>query len=388
MKKIDTSISRKTLVTWAIKKLAPLADPNERLIIKISLFIFFTGLPVIIFNAISGTLTGTNINTPFLNEIEIIVHLFVIIPFLLFAERLIEQPLIDYLKRTTELIYKSDQDKLVKFKKTFINLLKSSFPELIILLILYILTLFRITNVEFETSSWFFQNQSIGNEQHLSMAGWWFTFVSLPLYQFLFIRWFWRWLLWLGSIMYFSRLKWKLHAMHGDKMAGLEYLNYLPFMFSVCAASIALNLSVEIFVELREGQTTLLDYKLIVAGFVFITTMICYLPLIFFLPKLSQLRSEAIIKFGTLIQYHHNYFEKKWFSKPEPEVEEILGSTHPSSMGDINASYEAVQAMRAIPINYKYIMISAFILTLPFLPLLSTMFSIKELFDMIIKTLI
>ena len=102
----------------------------------------------------------------------------------------------------------------------------------------------------------------------------------------------------------------------------------------------------------------------------------------------SLIRSEAIFKFGTLIQYHHNYFEKKWFSKPEPEVEDILGSTHPSSMGDINASYETVQVMRAIPINYKYIMISAFILTLPFLPLLSTMFSIKELFDMIIKTLI
>ena len=370
-----------------IKRLAPLTDPNERLIIKNLLFIFFTGLPIIMFTAISGTLTDTNVHNPFLNEIEAIVHLFVIVPFLLFAERLVELPLVDYLERTTELILKSDRSKLIKFKKRFLSLIKSSVPELIILGVLYLLTIFRITNVEFEMSSWLFQNESTDNEYHLSLAGLWFNFVSIPLYQFLFIRWFWRWLLWLGSVIYISRLKWRIHAMHGDKMAGLEYLNYLPFVFGVCATSIAANLSVEIFVEIREGLKTLFDFKFIVAGFVLITTITCYLPLVFFLPKLSQLRSEAIIKFGTLIQYHHNFFEKKWFSKPETEVEDILGSTHPSSLGDINASYEAVQAMLAIPVNYKYMMISAFILTIPFLPLLSTLYSGKELFDMLIKTM-
>ena len=63
-----------------------------------------------------------------------------------------------------------------------------------------------------------------------------------------------------------------------------------------------------------------------------------------------------------------------------PKDDHILGSLDNSSMSDINGSYQqAVKDMSIVPINQKSIIGMVLMLLIPFLPLLFTKYSLKDL---------
>jgi hypothetical protein len=69
-----------------------------------------------------------------------------------------------------------------------------------------------------------------------------------------------------------------------------------------------------------------------------------------------------------------------------PKNEHLLGSLDNSSMADINGSYQqAVKEMSIIPINRKSLIWMILMLMIPFLPLLFTMYSLKDLVDKLLK---
>lgn len=370
-----------------LKRFLPTFDTGERLIFRMLLIPGITALPIVILSAIYGTLAGTTVDEPLLKDVETLTRLFVIIPFLLYVEKVIEQPLGSYLENAAKQIKAPDADRFFRFRLRFGKWSQSSLPEIVLFILIYIFTLSLTGRMaDPGSTSWVYRTTSI-EELQFTVAGRYFALVSLPLYQFVFIRWLWRWLLWVGSLISLSRMNWNLNAMHGDRMGGLEFLNGMPFIFSISALSLSMNLSTMIYEEIRDGAVTLLDYKFTITGFVILVAILCFLPLVSFIPKLLRLRSNAIEKFGALIQFHHNHFEAKWFSKSESEVESILGSTDPSSLADINGGYEAVQSMRIVPINYKLLLFAMLLLSIPFIPLLFTSYSFLEIFSLLIKAL-
>ena len=71
-----------------------------------------------------------------------------------------------------------------------------------------------------------------------------------------------------------------------------------------------------------------------------------------------------------------------------PKDEHILASLDNSSMADINGSYQqAVKDMSIVPINPKSLIGVIVILLLPFLPLLFTTYSLKDLVDKLVQVL-
>jgi hypothetical protein len=63
-----------------------------------------------------------------------------------------------------------------------------------------------------------------GEGVQLSLAGWWYGLVALPLYQFVIGRWGWRLLVWWVFLWRFSRLRLQLVPTHPDLAGGLGYL--------------------------------------------------------------------------------------------------------------------------------------------------------------------
>jgi hypothetical protein len=51
-----------------------------------------------------------------------------------------------------------------------------------------------------------------------TMAGWWHVFVSLPIFQFLMVRWLWRYLIWCRLLWRISRLDLQLIPTHPDQL--------------------------------------------------------------------------------------------------------------------------------------------------------------------------
>ena len=57
-----------------------------------------------------------------------------------------------------------------------------------------------------------------------SLAGWWLAFVSLPLFQFLLLRRYFRLIIWKRFLWQVSRIELALMPTHPDRCAGLASL--------------------------------------------------------------------------------------------------------------------------------------------------------------------
>jgi hypothetical protein len=57
------------------------------------------------------------------------------------------------------------------------------------------------------------------------LAGWWYFFVSLPLFQFILLRWYFRLFIWTRFLWQISRLPLAYAPMHPDRMGGIGFLS-------------------------------------------------------------------------------------------------------------------------------------------------------------------
>ena len=69
-----------------------------------------------------------------------------------------------------------------------------------------------------------------------SLAGWWFGCVSLPLFQFILLRWYFRLFIWARFLWHVSRIELKLVPTHPDRCGGLGFLASVSAAFAPVAA--------------------------------------------------------------------------------------------------------------------------------------------------------
>ena len=100
-----------------------------------------------------------------------------------------------------------------------------------------------------DTTTWY-ATASAGGLQ-LSLAGMWFGYVSLPFFQFLLIRWYFRLFIWARFLWQVSRIELSLIPTHPDHLGGLSFVSGQIYAFTVLAvahgALLAGNLANRIF---------------------------------------------------------------------------------------------------------------------------------------------
>ena len=78
--------------------------------------------------------------------------------------------------------------------------------------------------------TWYFAQE--GQRWHLTLAGYWYAFVSIPIFQFLLVRWYVRIGLWFLLIWRVSRLTLCLTATHPDRAGGMGFLGKTSHAFA------------------------------------------------------------------------------------------------------------------------------------------------------------
>ena len=66
--------------------------------------------------------------------------------------------------------------------------------------------------IAIDVASWYASSE--GGRMHLTLAGYWFAFVSVPIFQFMWWRWYIRILIWFWFLFRVSRLRLQLLAAH------------------------------------------------------------------------------------------------------------------------------------------------------------------------------
>jgi hypothetical protein len=150
--------------------------------------------------------------------------------------------------------------------------------------------------VALDVATWYASPQ--GGHMNLTLAGYWFAFVSVPVFQFILLRWYMRILIWFWFLLRVSLLKLRLLAAHPDRAGGLGFLGkssyaFAPLLFAQ-GALLAGQIASLIFYE----GDSLLSFKMMIVGFVGFFVVAVLAPLILFSPQLARAKREGLAEYG------------------------------------------------------------------------------------------
>jgi len=213
----------------------------------------------------------------------------------------------------------------------------------------------------------------------LSVAGMWYTFVSVPLFQFLLLRWYFRLFVWARFLWQVSRIDISLVPTHPDRAGGLGFLSSTAFAFVPLALAHGAVLSGMIANRVLLIGTPLTEFKVEIGVVVVFVQCLVFVPLLMFAPQLAEAKRRGLREYGTLAERYVREFDVKWLRGGAPPVEGLIGSADLQSLADLGNSFEVVRTMRAALMTRDAIIQLAVATLLPLAPLLLTIMPLEEL---------
>ena len=342
-------------------------------------------LPMLFLTAVSSS-TGA-VRLSFLHDVQVQVRFLIALPVLIAAELIVHSRIRPVVRRFVERRIVLPQD-LGRFHSAIDSAvrLRNSVPiEIGLLIFAYALSLWLWNiRVAVEASTWY--ASPIGR-WHLTPAGCWYVFVSIPILQFILLRWYLRLFVWFRFLWQISRINLNLIATHPDRCAGLAFLGKSAYAFGpILFAQGAMLAGLVASRVLYRGES-LLSFKLQIAGFVAFFVLAILGPLLMFTPRMARAKRKGLADYGLLAQRYVESFEQKWVLRDPATFEELLGSGDIQSLADLGNSYAMVRDMRAVPFGLEDISRLAAATAAPLLPLLLTIFSPEELITRILKVM-
>jgi hypothetical protein len=230
------------------------------------------------------------------------------------------------------------------------------------------------TDLPLDISSW---RTDTGGRS--TLAGWWYSLVSIPVFQFLFWRWCCRLLIWSRLLWRIARLDLQLIPTHPDRagglaMLGVAHVDLSPFALAACAVLSASYAEQMLFAG-AEPATFAVPLTAAVLG----TTLTLIAPLVFFVPKLVDAKQRALLEYGTLAAHYTRAFAAKWLPTDPPPDEPLLGTPDLQSLADLGSSFDLIRQMTIVPIAKYQILLIAGAAALPFAPLVFVVIPLDQL---------
>ena len=345
-------------------------------------------LPLLLLSMLGSHLLAQTVKLPFLHDIETHVKLLVALPVLIAAELMVHsriRPIVKaFLARRIVL-----QRDVARFRATIDSAmaLRNSIPvELGLLFLVFTLGqwLWR-SKTALDISTWYATPQS--GHLHLTAAGYWYAFVSIPIFQFILLRWYLRLFIWFRFLWQVSKLNLNLVPTHPDRAGGLAFLGKSAFAFSPILFGQGTLLASQIATRVLYGGENLFSFKMQAVGFVGFFLMFVLAPLTIFTPQLARAKRKGLADYGLLASRYVGEFEDKWVGRNTADTDELLGSGDIQSLADLGNSYAALREMRPVPFDLQDIARLAAATAVPLLPLGLTVFSLEELLTRIVKIL-
>ena len=330
--------------------------------------------------------TSDNVGrSSFFRDVEVHVRFLIVLPILLLAELLVHLRLRPVVRQFVDRRIVREED-LPTFHRAIEAAMKlrHSIPlEIGLLLLVYSVGLwYSRSRMTVQTAIWY---ANPGGISHLTPAGFWYVCVSVPIFQFLLLRWFLRLFIWFRFLWRVSRFELNLFPTHPDRAAGLAFLGKSAYAFSPILVSQGAILAGLIAHRILFTGSNLLSFRLQIAGFIMVYVLIILGPLLMFTPQMADAKRRGLRDYGILAQRYVEDFEKKWVREETNPSDELLGTGDLQSLADLGNSYAMVRDMVPVPFGIQDIIRLAAATAAPLLPLLLTIFSPDELFTRVIK---
>lgn len=343
-------------------------------------------VPLLVLSALAGHALGGAIRIPFLHDIEAHARFLIALPILIAAEivvhRRLGRPVRQFLQR--HIVIPEEIPKFHEAINSTLRVRNSVIVEVALLLLVYTLGLWVWrSQIALGEASWYAIPDS--TQLHLTLAGYWYVFVSVPIFQFILVRWYLRFFLWFWFLWRVSKLNLRLISTHPDRAAGLGFLGKSTYAFGPILFAQGAMLTGLIASQIFFAGQNLLAFKMEIAGFLAFFVVIVFVPLTVFSAQLARAKREGLGEYGRLGSRYVREFEEKWIHDGASASDELLGSGDIQSLADFGNSFAVVQDMNLVPFGFKDVSRLAITAAAPLLPLTLTIFSLEELVGRLIK---
>jgi hypothetical protein len=346
-------------------------------------------VPLLLLTFLSGTAFG-GARVPFLYDVGAHVRFLLCVPLLIAAEVIVHRRIGVTVRQFLErgIIAPQDRPEFEGVIASAMRLRNSVLAEVLLLA-------FAIVGGHFlgrryiatDIASWF--ASPVNGQTRLTAAGYWYVFVSLTIFRFLLLRWYFRLFVWYRFLWQVSRhVPLHLNALHPDRTGGLAFLSGSAFAFQPVLIAHTIALAGVFGGRIWHEGARLPQFKMEIVVWMVFLMLLVLVPLFFFVFHLASAKRAGAREYGIVGSRYVAEFRRKWIQGHAAKDEPLIGTGDIQSLADLSNSFEVVQEMRAVPFGRAAVLRLALVTALPFVPLLLTMIPLEQLIDRALQVLL
>lgn len=339
---------------------------------RIIVVTLFSWLPLLLFACLEGT-AFNGVSIPFLFDIDVHIRLIISLGLLIGAEVIAHQYIQVVVDQFIErsIITPNVRAKFDKIVASTLKLGQSSVAEFLLLLFVYTVGHYTWKQSSLlNTSTWYV---IIKNGQVIqTVGGYWYIYISIPIFQFILCRWYYRFFIWYRFLWQTSRLSLHLNCLHPDRAGGLGFLTMSVYAFQAVLLAHTVLLSGVVANHIWHFGQTLLEFKFEIMITLLLLLLMALIPLIFFIIPLVRTKRKGLINYGAVACDYVNHFHSKWMGDHYNTHEVLLGSSDIQALADLSTSFNVTNEMRFVPFNLRTVIELLVLISLPLFPILIT----------------
>lgn len=338
-------------------------------------------LPLLILSAYDGQLLRSATGTSFLRDYSAHIRLLAALPLFLIAGRVAEARIRPTLQQfiTRQLVPPASMERFKASVASAFRLGDSVLADLLVIALIYAVDLFVVRRTDYaaQAAAWYSNPSSSGPV--LTIGGFYYAYVSLPILQFIVLRWYYRLFIWGRFMRQTARLRLRLVPTHADRVGGLGFLIVGTQAFTFFAMAHGMLLTGWLATPVLVARTPLPEFKAEIVAVVVFVLLLTVSPLVSYLPVLARTKRRGIIEYGALATRYIREFDDKWVHGGANAEEPLIGSADIQSLADMGNSYGVIQDMRSLPITPQMVVGFGIATLLPVAPLLLTLMPLSEI---------
>lgn len=355
---------------------------------RITFVVLLSWLPLLLLSCLGGT-AFSSVKIPFIFDIDTHVRFLIALGLFVGAEVIVHQRIQGIVNQFIErnIITSDVRPKFDKIIASALNLRNSYTAEIVLLVLVYTIghycwTLYSSLDV----STWY--STIVNGQSNLTMAGYWYVFISIPIFQFILCRWYYRIFIWYRFLWQVSGLPLHLNCLHPDRAGGLGFLSLSVIAFEVGLIAHTVVLAGLIANRIWHAGQILPDFKLEIVSILLFLLFLALTPLTFFIIPLARAKRKGLVDYGMVACDYVNNFRSKWMGEESNKNVTILGTQDIQSLADLSTSFAVANEMRLVPFDRNTIIQIVLLTSFPLLPLLLTMIPFTDMIDRVIQILL
>jgi hypothetical protein len=352
-------------------------------------FALLTWLPLVAWAFYMGRILPGGVDEPLVMHFGVHVRFLLAVPALILGEAMahrVSTTLIPYFL-TSGVVPPAQKGAFVRILGSVARLRDRTLPWMVIAVIVAAWTILQPVAVGAEAgheAKW----ASSADGGGLGFGGWWFLYVSRPIFSVLLASWLWRLALVFVLLKRIAGLDLSIVPTHPDGAGGLGFLKDMPKAFSLLAFATSAVVASRLAHDVMYHGVTLMSLKVVLTGFVVLVVVICIAPLLALAGPLAAAKRRALLDYGALVGEHGRLVRRRWILGETPADDALLQAVEIGPVADTLALYEAVARMRPLPFGKSTLLGIAVPTLIPIIALLSTQVPIKDVLKKIVGALL